>query len=132
LKSTHCEGHVVTLVVLVVNAISCVVLVVFVIIIMDNDFCNYSKSDHIHDMIDLISLLDQRIENKPSYIDDLYNLFLKSDCMFIFLMLLSSNHFLFQPKFFVYYIASQLHAIVFGEVPMRNLAFLNWACQIPN
>ncbi len=56
----------------------------------------------------------------------------KSDCMFIFFMLLSSNHLLFQPRIFVYYIASQLHAIVFGEVPMRNLASLNWACQIPN
>jgi len=41
-------------VVLVVNVISGVVLVVFVIIVMDNDFCNYSKSNHLHDMIDLI------------------------------------------------------------------------------
>lgn len=60
MKSTNCEGHVVTFVVLVVNVISHEVLVVFVIIVMDNDFCNYSKSDHLHDMIDLILVVGSR------------------------------------------------------------------------
>jgi hypothetical protein len=47
-------------------------------------------------------------------------------------MLLYSNHLFFQPRIFVYYVASQLHAIVLGEVPMRNLGSLDWAPQIPN
>ncbi len=33
---------------------------VFVIAGMDNNFCNYSKSDHLHDMIDLILVVGSK------------------------------------------------------------------------